>query len=515
MATFRTELVAALTAVALLAPETVAFALIAGVPPERGLAAAPLCVLAYALLGRSPRVIAGATAATAVICAAAPGGPDRVVALALSAGAILLVTGLLRGGFAARFLAPEALRGFLFGLAVVIVVRQTAVLVDVTTRTGDVFLRTWDILVSVPRWHVEALITGLVALGALGALERSLPRVPATLIVLLAAGVATARLHLEPHVAAVRTALPGLHLPRFGAHDWLALTPTAAGLALVIFALGHGVAERLRDDDALPDPDREMTGLGVANLLAGLVGGVAVTASPSASSAAAQAGGRTRIVPLVSAALLVVVALALTPVFAFLPEPVLAAVVIMAVRPFLSIRPLRAYLRRDHRAFAVAASAALGVMVLTLIPGLLIAVALSLGIFVADSSRLRVSRLGRAVDGAYLAVNRFGDLAGTAGVTILRPDGQLFFANVARLADAVDAELARGGDTTIVLDLMASFDLGLDVLDGLDAIRRRVERHGRRIAFAHLYLGAREAIGRSGLADVTVYATLDAAVADG
>jgi SulP family sulfate permease len=512
MTAVRTELVAALTAVALLAPETVAFALIAGVPPERGLAAAPLCVLAYALLGRSPRIIVGATAATAVICAATPGSPDRVVALTLMAGAILLVTGLLRAGFTARFLAPEALRGFLFGLAVVIVVRQAAVLVDVPTRTGDVFVRIRDILAAVPRWNLEALITGLVALVALIVLERWLPRVPATLIVLLAAGVATATLHLQPHVATVSTAVPGLHLPRLGGHDWLALAPTAAGLALIVFALGHGVAGRLPTGDAPPDADREMTGLGVANLVAGLAGGVAVTASPSASSAAAEAGGRTRVVPVASAALLAVVALTLTPAFAFLPEPVLAAVVIMAVRPFLSLTPLLVYLRRDRRAFAVAASAALGVMFLTLIPGLLVAVALSLVIFVADASRLRVSRLGRSRDGAYLAVEQFDDLAGTPGVTILRPDGPLFFANVARLAEAVDAELARGAGTTIVLDLTASFDLGLDVLDELAAIRRRVQAHGRRIAFAHLYLGAREAIGVSPLADVPTYATLDAAV---
>ncbi|GAA4261012.1 SulP family inorganic anion transporter [Dactylosporangium darangshiense] len=506
-AAIRTELIAALTAVALLAPETVAFAQIAGVPPAQGLAAAPLCVLAYAVLGRSPRLIVGATAATAVITSAAVAGlaadPDRrarlAVALTLLTGAILLVTGLLRCGFVARFLAPEALRGFLFGLAVVIVVRQAAVMVDVPTRTSNAFVRGWDTMSALPHWHPASLATGLAALAVLLVLETRLPRIPATLLVLVAAAAASAALHLREHgvahVPRVPAGVPLPRLPELDAVAWLGLAPTAAGLALIVFVLGHGIADRLRDPGEPPlDADREMTGLGAANLLAGAVGGLAVSGSPSVSVAAHAAGGRTRWLPAMTAGLMLLVGLALTPAFTLLPEPVLAAVVIMAVRPFLAIAPLRAYLARDRRALAVAATAILGVTTLTLIPGLLIAVALSLLIYIADAGRLRVSELG------------------SAGVTVLRPDGQLFFANIDRLAAAVDAALARPG-TAIVLDLTASFDLRLGVVEALEAIRRRVARHGRTLAFAHLYLGARDAVAASALADVPAYRSVDEAVA--
>lgn len=525
-----TDLAAASTAVALLAPETVAFAQIAGVPPAQGLAAAPLCVLAYAVLGRSRQLIVGATAATAVISSAAVLGlsadPARrarlAVALALVTGALLLVTGLLRCGFVARFLAPAALQGFLFGLAVVIVVRQVAVLVDVRTRTGNVFTRGWDELAAVPHWSVTSLVTGgaavlvLVVLERLELLGQRLPRVPATLVVLvLAAGVA-AVLHLDRHgvrhVPSVPAGWPHLLVPALSVGAWLSLVPTGAGLALIVFVLGHGIADRLRGDAGPLDPNREMVGLGVANLLAGLVGGLAVSGSPSASSAAREAGARTRWLPVLCAVLLLGVAVALTPAFTLLPEPVLAAVVIMAVRPFLAVRPLLA-LRRDRRSFAVAACAVLGVLTFTLVPGLLIAVGLSLVIFIADASDLRVSELGRTPDGAaYLALERFPDLVRPAGVTILRPDGQLFFANVGRLSAAVDARLDQAPDA-LVLDLSASFDLRLDVLATLADLRRRVERHGCVLLFAHLYLDARDAVAGSDLADVPTFQTLDAAVA--
>jgi sulfate permease, SulP family len=528
----KTEALASLTAVALLAPETVAFAQIAGVPPARALAAAPLCVIGYALLGRSRRLLVGATAATAVISSAAvldlsadpAQRPALAAALALATGVLLVVTGLLRCGFVARFLTPEALQGFLFGLAVVIVVRQLAVMVDVQTRSGDVFVRVWDVSRSWPRWSLTSLVTGVACLAALLFLERRVPRVPATLVVLFSAGMVSIVGHLDRHgvrhVVDVPAGLPQLHIPHLPAGTWVQTLITAAGLSLIVFVLGHGIADRLRDSNEPPlDPNRELVGLGVANLFAGAFGAAAVSGSPSASSAAhAAGGGRSRVLTVLSAGLLLLVVVALTPAFTLLPEPALAAVVIMAVRPFLAVAPLRRYLQRDRRSAAIASCAALGVVAFTLIPGLLIAVGLSLLIFVADASRLRISELGRTPDGeTYLALERFPDLERPSGVTILRPDGQLFFANVGRLASAIDGQLSRsGGDhDTLVLDLGASFELRLSVIEALVGIRRRVEDHGRSLAFAHLYLGARDAVTASDLADVPTFRTLDAAVAAG
>jgi SulP family sulfate permease len=412
----------------------------------------------------------------------------------------------------------------LFGLALVIIIRQAAVMAGVQTGTGDVFVRGWDIARRHGDWNIPSLATGFACLIALLGLETWAPKLPAAIGVLVLSALAYAGLHLGrhgvQHVVDVHAGLPRLALPDVSAGRWLALVPTAAGLALIVFVLGHGVAERLLGPDDRPsDANREMAGLGLANLLAGVFGGAAVSGSPSASSAAhSTGGGRTYALPTVSAGLLLVVAVALTRGFALLPEPALAAVVIMAVRPFLALGTLRHYLHDDRRSLAVFVWAVLGVVTFTLIPGLLIAVIGSLLIFVADASRLRVSELGRTTDGgAYLAFERHADLVRPNGVTILRPDGQLFFANVGRLATAVDAELARPEHAgyPLVLDLSASFELRSAVVDALVTIRRRVQAQGRSLRLAHLYLGVLDAISSGPLADLPAFQTLDEAVRRG
>ena len=520
------EVIAALTAVAVLAPETVAFCLIAGVPPASGLAAAPVCVLVFAVLGRSRQLVVGATAATAVITSAATvefsSDPRERVALAaglaLITGALLVVTGFLRWGFIARFLAPAAIQGFLFGLAVVIVVRQFAVMVDIET-TGDVFQRAWELGTRVREWNVASLVTGLVCVSALLVLERKVARVPASLVVLAVAAAVYALLDLESvgvrHVMDVPAGLPHVELPRLDATHVVDLFAASAGLALIVFALGHGVALTLRDRAEPPlNANREMVALGVANVLAGLVGGAGVTGSPSASSVGHVYGPRGRWFLPLCAVLLLTLAVAFTSVFVLIPEPALAAVVIVAVRPFLAVAPFRAYVARDRRGLAVSCCAVLGVITLTLVPGLLIAVVLSLAIFIADASRLRVSELGCTADGStFLAVERFPDVVRYPGVTILRPDGQLFFANAGLVAEAVDRSLLTDQAHVVVLDLAASFELSLDVIDSLNAVRQRVELHGGALLLAHLYLGVLDAVQASQLSDLPAFQTLHAAVA--
>lgn len=522
----RVEVLAALTAVGLLAPETVAFSLVAGVPPAAGLAAAPLCLLVFALTGQHREVLVGSTAATAVITSAAilplaPDGPERAVlaaALALLTGAVLFLTGMLRCGFLARFLAPATIQGFLFGLAVVILVRQLAVMVDVQT-TGNVFGRVRELLESRGSWQLVSLATGLTCVAALFVLETRLPRVPATVVVLVLAAVGSALLglagHGVAHVAGVPAGLPQFRVPDLERSTWLHLVGSAGGLALIVFSLGHGVALKLRDPGGPPpDADREMLALGLANLVAGAFGGASVTGSPAASAAARSAGGRSRGLPVLCSGALLIVALWLTPLFRLLPEPALAAVVIMAVRPFLTLRPLRGYLARDRRNLAVSVSAIFGVVTFTLVPGLLLAVLLSLTLFIADASRLRVSQLGRTADErAYLALERNPGLTTWPGVALLRPDGPLFFANVDRAVTAVECAAASNPHSAVVLDLGATFELGLDVIDALIEVRERLERDGGRLIFVHLYLGAADAIRSSSLVTVPAYRTLDAAVA--
>ena len=524
--TLRTDLLAALTVTALLAPESVALAPIAGIPPQFGLVAAPLTLLAYAVLGRSRVLAVGATAATAVLSGATVGqvstSPDDRVpltaALALLAGALLVLTGLVRCGFIVRFLTPEALTGFLSGLAAVVVVRQAGVFVHLTAGPGNALTRAWRVLHGAPHWHLPSLLVGMTTLTVLLLLEWRRPRLPTTVLVLAMAWIVSVAANLAGHGVAVVGPIPPivwtLRAPHLSVHDWTHLAPGALGLALIVFVMSYSVSTRTAgSDEPLPDANREMIALGAANVLAGLVGGLASAGSPSASAAAHAAGARTKATAVSAAVMMLAVAAFCTPVFAALPEPALAAVVVAAVRRFLAVGSFRRYLDRDRSSLVVAGTALLGVLTFDLLPGLLLAVGLSLALFIGRASQLRVSELGRiAGTPTYLAFERHPDALRTAGLAILRPDGQLFFANTSRLTPRAD-QVARSGAEirVLLLDLTASFDLRLAELDGLTLLRRRLARRGVELWFVHLYLAAADAVAGSDLADVPTFIDTQAA----
>ena len=498
-------MLAAGTVVALLAPESVAFAEVAGVPPEQGLVAAPLTLLAYAVIGRARALAVGATAAGAVLSAATISTVDAApaqraalaAALALLTGLILVPIGLLRGGFIVRFLTPEALTGFLFGLAVVVMIREAGLIAGTSAGPGDAFHQAWRLAGAAPRWDPGSIVLGLVSLGVLLALERWLRRLPAALLVLAAAWLVSVTTGLSGHgiavVGDVANVVPSLSVPQLPGAAWTRLVAGALGMALILFVMSYAVASRVSDEDDPPlDGNREMIAIGAANILAGLAGGLAAAGSPSASGAARDAGARGRLTMVLAAVLMLLVAAFFTPVFRELPEPALAAVVIAAVRRFAGVRPLRRMLRQDRRSFAVAVAALIGVLALGLLPGLLVAVCLSFVLFIASASRLHVTESRQD------------------GLLILRPDGQLFFANTSRLAAAADAALSRTRPQpgVLLLDLSASFRLELADVDALTTLRHRLAGRGVRLWFLHLYREAADAVRDSGLADVPAFTDL-------
>ena len=520
------DALAALTVVALLAPESVAYAQIARIPPQYGLVAAPLTLLAYALIGHSKVLAVGATAATAVLSAATVAQEaqdpaqrlELTAASALLAGAFLVLTGLARCGFIVRFLTPEALTGFLAGLALVVIVRQVGVIVHVPAGPGDAFMKSWHVLRRPDHWRVLPIVVGLSTLGALLILERRLPKLPGTLTVLVLAWIVSVAAGLKSCGVAVVGPIPSItpafKVPQLSTREWSHLAGGALGLALVVFVMSYSVTTRTAaEDESPPDANREMLALGFANVLAGLVGGLASGGSPSASAAAHLAGARTKLTAIFAAGLMLLIAALCTPVCTSLPEPALAAVVIAAVRGFLAVPTFRRYLRLDRSSLLIALTALLGVLTLDLLPGLLLAVGVSLILFIARASRLRVSELGR-IDGTstYLATERYPGAIRTPGLLILRPDGELFFANVSRLTSSAEAAAGEAGVKVLLLDMTATFDLKLVELDALQLLRLRLSRHKIELWFVHLYLAASDAVKRSELADVVTFTDTQAAV---
>ncbi|MEU8138079.1 SulP family inorganic anion transporter [Streptodolium elevatio] len=524
------DTIGALTAWALIVPECVAYAQIAGVPPQNAFYGAPVALLAYVLFGTSRFLIVGATSAAAVLSAATvadvSGDPQLAVALsaalAIAAGAVLIVAGLAKLGFLADFLSEPALVGFLFGMALTIIVRQCAKILGVPGGDGDFFDRAWTLLRHADDWHGTTIAVGAAALAALFALERWVPRLPASLLVLVAGIAVSAAVDLDDHgvetVGKIPRAVPTPGWPDISASDWIALLAGTFGVALVVFAESYSIAGRFaREHGDEVDADREMAAMGAANVAAGVFKGFVVSGSASRSAAAEASGGSSPMVSTVAAALILVTGAFLTPLFTDLPEPVLGAIVVVAVRSFLKVSELRRYWRRDRPNFAVAATALVGVLVFDLLPGLLIAVALSLVLFIANASRPRTAVLGKIP-----GTDRYGDIEDQPGATtvpgllLVRPDGALFFGNVARLKLAV-RELVADSDPPperVVLNLVSSYRLGVPSLDALDELRVELARTGCALHLARVHPDVREALAPSRLGKALGPDAVHASVAD-
>lgn len=508
----------ALTAWALIVPECVAYAQIAGVPPQNAFYAAPVALLVYALLGRSNFLVVGATSAASVLSASAisgVGSPDDAVglsaAVAVISGAVLVAAGLARLGFVTNFLAEPALVGFLFGMALTIMVRQLSKLTGTDGGDGDFFERLWTIARHAPDWSLTTLAVGLTALAVLLLLERFLPRLPAALLVLVAGLAVSAGAGLDTHgveiVGKIPSAVPVPHLPGVPAADWLALAGGALGVALVVFAEAYSIAGRFaREHGQEVDADREMIAVGAANIAVGFVRGFAVSGSASRSAAAAGAGGRTPMVSLIAAALILLTGAFLTPLFTDLPEAVLGAIVIVAVRGFLRVGELRRYARLDRSSLWVALTALVGVLLFDLLPGLLLAVALSLVLFIAAAGRRHVAVLGRLPGtgprSLYGDTTLHPDAEPVPGVLVVRPDGSLFFGNIGRVRLAVRDQVRAAGTPphTVVLDLADSYHLGVPVLDTLEELRDELHRRGIVLRLAQVRARAAADLDRHPLA---------------
>ena len=528
----RGDLLGALTVWTLIVPESVAYAEIAGVPPQNAFYGAPVALVVYALLGGSRFLVVGATSAAAVLSASTVTAvsSDPKVAIGLSAalavlvGGVLLAAGVARLGFVTNFLAEPALVGFLFGMALTIMVRQAGKILGVPSGDGDFFQRLAKLLSRAGDWSWLTIAVGLVALAALLGLERRLPRLPASLIVLAAGLIVSQVLDLSAHgvqtVGHVPAAVPIPHLPGIPEADWAKLAGGALGVALVAFAESYSVAERFAriHGDEL-DADREMIAVGSANLAVGFFLGFVVSGSASRSAAAEGAGGRSPMVSLTAAILVLLTGAFLTSLFTPLPEAVLGAIVIMAVRGFLRVGELRRYARYDRPSLWVAMTALAGVLVIDLLPGLLLAVVVSLVLFIAYASTPRLARLGRLPGtDVWGDLREHRDAVPHPGILVLRPDGALFFGNASRVQGAVK-RLVFASDPApqaVVVDLTATYHLGVPVLDTLADLSADLDHRGLELHLARVR--ARPAKSLSGhplhdtLAPGHIHPTVTAAV---
>ncbi|WP_266168636.1 SulP family inorganic anion transporter [Dyella subtropica] len=506
------DLLAGLSIAGLLLPEAVAYSGIAGMPPQAGVIALFAGLVCYGLLGRSRYAIVSATSSSAAVLAAgtlALGGNDQVsravlaTTLVLLTGGCFLIASAARLGGLSHLIARPVLRGYTFGLACVIALKQLPHLFGVTALHGDfVPALLFDLLRDLGQVQPATLLAGAAALLLLFVSER-LRRLPGSLLVIVL-GVAASGWLAQHGVALTGDIrmMPTWTWPTWPARDqWLPSVELAAALLLILYAESYGSIRNfaLKHGDAV-NPNRDLAVLGLANVVSGLLHGMPVGAGYSATSANEAAGARSRLSGLVAALCVLLMVWLLLPWIERIPEPVLAAIVIHAVSKSLRWSVFTPYLRW-HRDRLVALAAVLAVLSLGILNGLLVAIAFSLVLLLRQLATARLSVLGQLAGGHdFVDVAQHQGASELPGMLIVRPEEPLFFANAeAVLVQLRHRVLDHRGLKQVILSLEESPDLDGTSLESLADLAAWLDARGIELRVARLKDAARDALLRMAL----------------
>jgi len=528
----RPDIIAGLTVWALLVPEAMAYASLAGLPPEAGLYAALPPLVLYAIFGTSRQVSVGPSSAVAVMVAAtvaplAAGDGERGIALAaglaLLVGGILVAAGVARLGFVSEFMARPVLTGFITGLALIIGLGQADKLIGVHAEGDNFFVELVDLFSKLPDAHLETLLVGGGCIVLLFGLKRYAPKTPAALITVALSILAVTLFDLDGrgvHITGdIPAGLPPIEIPDLSIADLKELLPGAFAIALVAYAESIAGARSFTTKHHYDvDPNQELIALGMSNAGAGLSQGFAVDVSLSRSSVADEAGAKTQVAGLVNAALILITILALTPLFHDLPEAALGAVVISAVAHLIDLEEFKRLYRVRKPDFWLAVVCMMGVLIVDVLPGLIIAVVISLLVLVYRASRPHTATLGRVAEDTYRDVERYPEAETIAGLVIFRFDAELFFANANVFRDTVRQLVAASEPpaTALLIDAEGITDLDTSAADTLEELRSELASTGVELVMARVHGRVRDMMRRSGLEESIgqdqIYATVRAGV---
>ncbi len=492
------DTIAALTVWALLVPEAMAYAGIAGMPPEYGLYAAPLALLGYAIFGTSKQMNVGPSSTVAALSfstiaglGVASGTEEWIAltaALAIMTGLFLLIGGLLRLGVLADFLSRPVLDGFVVGVAITVAVGQLDKMLGYEVAEVELdFIP--DILVIISdlgMTHWPTLIVGLVSLALLFIIEKYLPKVPGALTVLVLAIVVSALLDFESRgihiVGEIPGGLPPFGLPGVTVEQIVSLIPGALAVMLVAYSESIAVARSYAAKfNYKVDADQDFIGIGAANLGSGFSSAFVVDGSLSKTAASVEAGAKTQMVSIIAAIAVLITALFLTPLFRTLPEATLGAIVIHAVWHLISYKKIAQYRAITSLDFWTGLVAALGVLAIGILEGLLIAVFLGLlGLLYSTKSRT-TAVLGKVPgEKIYRSLENYPEGETVPGLLITRFDGSFFFANAPDLADEIryGIEVTDPAPRVVLVDFESVTEVDATALITIRELNEELEKAG-------------------------------------
>jgi SulP family sulfate permease len=512
----RADVVAGVTAAAVVLPKAMAYATVAGLPVAVGLYTAFAPTAIYALLGTSRVLSVSSTATLAILTGAqlglaVPGGdPARLVTAAATltvlVGALLFAAAALRLGAVANFISLPVLTGFKAGIGLVIVLDQLPKLLGVHIEKQGFFEDALALTQRIPDASLLTLAVGAATTAVLLGLDRLWPHSPAPLVAVAGGIAASAWLGLGERgvstVGAVPQGLPGLTLP--DAALVRQLLPAALGLALMSFTetIAAARAFAARDDPPMK-PGRELVATGAANLGGALLGAMPAGGGTSQTAVVRAVGGRTQRASLATAATAALVMLLFAPLLGLMPHATLAAVVIVysvgLIQPaeFAAIRSVRTM------EFRWAVAAAIGVLVFGTLQGIVVAVIVSLIALFKQSTRPQVRAIGRkrGADVLRPLSPEHPDDETFEGLLIARPEGRIFFVNAQSVAEQLQALVAQHRPRVVALDMSRVPDIEYSALQMLIEGERRAPARGQELWLVGLNPAVLEVVRRSGLAE--------------
>jgi len=529
----RQDLVAGLVVVVMLVPQSLAYALLAGLPAEAGLYASILPIIVYAIFGSSRTLAVGPVAVVSLMTASAlaplatAGTPEYAtfaLYLAAMSGVILFALGVLRLGVVANLLSHPVIAGFASGSALLIIVGQIKALAAIPGNGHSTLELVRSLLAHLGELNPASLALGggalvLLVLGrryaakglralGLGATAADIGARLAPVVVVVLGTVLTQVLALDTQhgiavVGTVPQGLPALHWSVPDAGTFGALLLPAAAIALVGFVESVSVAQSLamKRQERI-DPNRELLGLGAANLAAAAAGGLPVTGGFSRTVVNHAAGAQSPLAGVVAAIAMVVVVTTMSGAFERLPICVLAATIIVPTASLIDLAGLRRawrYARADALALLLTA---LGVLVAGVEAGIALGILLSLATIVWQASRPHIAIVGR-VPGTeqFRNVNRVA-VETLPHVLALRIDENLFFGNVPAVEDELQRALAAQPETTDVLLVMSSVSaIDMTALERLEELNQSLAARGMRLHFSDLKGPVRDRLHRTSLLD--------------
>ena len=512
----RPDILAGITVVAFTIPEAIAYASLAGLPPEAGLYSAMIGLLVYVIFGTSRQLSMGPTSALSILIGSTLGsllivnaGQYALIAslLAIMVGVFALISWMLRLGFIVRYISKTVLTGFVAGLALFIASGQLPILFGISGASGNFFQRISYLILHIDQTNFATLVVGVGGLLFLIFATKKFPKLPNTLILVLGSIILLTVTNLTnlgiKVVGTIPQGLPSLVFPGTSLIDINTLITLAVAVFILSYSEGYGVATNYAIKNRYKiDANRELLALGASNVAVGLFHGFPVGGSVSRTAVNNESGAKTPLAGGISGLFILVVLVFLTSLFFNLPETILAAIVIFAIRGLLDIPHFRLIYNFSRIEFAIAISTLLSVLIFGTIQGLIIGIILSLLVLINKIKKPHITILGK-VPGTdnYKDIKRHPNNIQIPAVLIIKLDGSQIFLNADNIKNKIINLLDHEYRDTklLVLDLESTSFIDITGIEMLDELIKELKSRGIIIKAANISNPIRDAFMKTEL----------------